>query len=462
MARPSFLWIGTQERSSRLSLAALTGIELAGSTQPGELHGLTGTGFDFALIEDNDQTEETLRALRRQPLVPTLFVVSHAALPARRTELEAAGADAVLSLPAGEIAPGLGHELVSQLESVRAQRTASRRSRPGGPPWAEGPDVVARSPALRETFDFAARAAETRATVLLSGETGSGKEVVARAVHSLGPRSHRPFVAVNCAAFPETLLESELFGHRRGAFTGASRDKTGLLELAEGGTFFLDEIGETSGPLQAKLLRVLQEREVLPLGATRPRAFDARIVAASNRDLLAEAQHGRFRLDLYYRLAVFPIHVPALRERGEDILPLARHFLARHSASEGKPCCELSPAAERVLLAYDWPGNVRELENEMQRALALGANGRPIGPQHLSGRVLGCDDTRQRLADNSASPLRARVAQFERLLIGDALQRHRGNRTATARELGLSREGLHKKMKRLALTGHRHVASSWD
>ena len=451
MSQPSFLWIGQEEDWSRRTLHTLAGRKLAGSTTPQQLQDLTATRFDFALIEDDEQTEEILRSLRRQPGVPPLFVVSRTADASRSSRLESAGADAVLSLPRSDAASDLSRELASRLERVRAPGELPSAGTPGLTRDAlQG--VVVRSAALRATLDLAARAAKTRATVLLSGETGTGKEVVARTVHALGPRASRPFVAVNCAAFPETLLESELFGHRRGAFTGATRDKTGLLELADGGTFFLDEIGETSGPLQAKLLRVLQERELLPLGATRTRAFDARVLAASNRDLLAEAHRGQFRLDLYYRLAVFPIHVPPLRQRSEDILPLARHFLASHGASEGRPGCRLSPAAERVLLAYDWPGNVRELENEMQRALAMAAPGEQLGPNHLSGRLLGCDDTRQRLAEESGGPLRTRVAHFERLLIADALTRHHGNRTTAARELGLSREGLHKKMKRLALT----------
>jgi Nif-specific regulatory protein len=228
-------------------------------------------------------------------------------------------------------------------------------------------------------------------------------------------------VAVNCAAFPDTLLESELFGHVRGAFTGADRDKRGLFEAATGGTLFLDEVSETSGPFQAKLLRVLQEREVRPVGGTRTRAVNARVVAASNRDLRHEAQRGTFREDLFYRLAVFPIQLPPLRKRPRDVIPLAEHFLAIHGLREGKPGACLSPEAKRLLQAYRWPGNVRELENETQRALAS----------------LQPGDT-----------LRETVGRVEAWIIRRALERNGGRRAETARRLGITREGLYKKMKR--------------
>ena len=311
--------------------------------------------------------------------------------------------------------------------------------------------MIARSQAIRHALGLATQAARSSATVLLGGETGAGKEVVARAVHMLGPRASRAFVAVNCAAFPDALLESELFGHVRGAFTGADRDKTGLFETADGGTLFLDEIGETAGPLQAKLLRALQEREIRPVGSTRVRRVDARVVAASNRDLEADAEQGRFRLDLYYRLAVFPIRVPPLRERAADVIPLAEYFLELHGKREHKPDCQLSPATEQLLLAHDWPGNVRELENEMLRALALAEAGDPLGPEHLSERLSRASAMQQQLAIGRDQPLRSRVARFESLLIREALEQHAGRRTATATALGITREGLHKKMKRLGI-----------
>jgi Nif-specific regulatory protein len=257
-------------------------------------------------------------------------------------------------------------------------------------------------------------------------------------------------VAVNCAAFPDGLLESELFGHVRGAFTGADRDKPGLFLEASGGSLFLDEIGETAPPLQATLLRVLQEREVRPLGSARSRPVDVRVIAATNRDLRDEAARGAFREDLYYRLAVFPITVPPLRARRDDVLPLAEHFLVRHGERDGKPGCRLSHAAAQLLIAHDWPGNVRELDNEMQRALALAPKGGLVTPKHLSPQVAGIALPVQR-ESRPGDTLRANLDRVEAWLIRRALEQQGGRRAATARKLGITREGLYKKMKRLGI-----------
>jgi len=299
---------------------------------------------------------------------------------------------------------------------------------------------------MQRVFALVDRASRSRATVLLTGETGTGKELVARAVHDGGLRARQPFVAVNCAAFPDTLLESELFGHVRGAFTGADRDKHGLFEAADGGTLFLDEIGETSGPFQAKLLRVLQEREVRP-GS---RAVDVRVVAATNRDLWREGSPGGFRPDLYFRIAVFPIHIPPLRERAGDVRRLAAHFLEQHGRAEGKPGVRLSPEAERLLEAHAWPGNVRELDNEIQRALALAEPGETLGPEHFNDRlraILPPIEASLRPGDT----LRETLDRVEAWLIREALAAHSGRRTQTARHLGVTREGLYKKLRRLGI-----------
>ena len=303
---------------------------------------------------------------------------------------------------------------------------------------------------MRAVFALVERAAQSSATVLLSGETGTGKEVIARAIHDHGSRGGRSFIAVNCAAFPDTLLESELFGHVKGAFTGADRAKAGLFELAHGGTLFLDEIGETSGPLQAKLLRVIQERELRPVGASRTRRVDVRLITASNRDLRAEAARGFFRNDLYYRLAVFPITVPALRDRRDDILPLAEHFLARYGQREGKPGCRISRAAAHLLLASSWPGNVRELENEIQRAVALAEPGEVITPPLLS-ETLGTIAEPVEAGSPPGETLRESMARVEAWLIRRALEGNGGRRASTARQLGITREGLYKKMQRLGI-----------
>jgi Nif-specific regulatory protein len=306
---------------------------------------------------------------------------------------------------------------------------------------------VGESTALADTLALVERAQKSGATVLLTGETGTGKELLARAVHGGSARSAGAFVALNCAAFPDTLLESELFGHAKGAFTGADRAKDGLMALADGGTLFLDEVGETSVALQAKLLRALQEREVRPVGGMRARRVDVRVIAATNRDLSGEIAHGRFRADLYWRLAVFPIRVPPLRDRRDDVLALARHFLARHGAREGRPGCRLSREAEDLLLAHHWPGNVRELENEILRALALSEPFETIPAERLSERLGQLLEPLGSVVCDS-EPLRDSLARFEAWCLRRALDRNAGKRAETARNLGLTREGLYKKLKR--------------
>lgn len=243
---------------------------------------------------------------------------------------------------------------------------------------------IAESPAMKEVFETVRQVADSRATVLITGESGSGKEVVAKSLHELSSRSPRSFVAVSCAALPETLLESELFGYEKGAFTGAQGSKQGRFELAHTGTLFLDEIGEIPLSIQVKLLRVLQEREFERLGASKPTRVDVRLVTATNRELRHAVDEGTFRLDLLYRLQVVEIHVPALRERVEDIVPLATHFLERFCRENGRSPLELSPEAIDILCRYPWPGNVRELENTMERASVLSAE----ADQMLGTRLL--------------------------------------------------------------------------
>ena len=342
---------------------------------------------------------------------------------------------------------GAGAVLVTT-DPARYPRLADLAARTGAPGAPRG--VVGASEAMQRTLALVARAQATHATVLLTGETGTGKEILARAIHTGGTRAHGAFVALNCAAFPEALLESELFGHARGAFTGADRAKAGLFVAADGGTLFLDEVGETSLPFQVKLLRALQEREVRPVGGTKTQRVDVRVVAATNRELRREVERGAFRADLYYRLAVFPIRVPALRERREDIEPLARHFLALHGEREGKPGCRLAADACHLLCSHGWPGNVRELENEMLRALALSERGDAIPAARLSAR-LGETVEAIRELGAEAEPLRVTLARVESWLLRRSLASHGGRRAETARALGITREGLHKKMRRLGI-----------
>ena len=339
-------------------------------------------------------------------------------------------------------------EVIVTQDPAHFPRLADLRRVP--PQLAPPHGVVVASEAMQRTLALVARAQATHATVLLTGETGTGKEVLARAIHAAGARARGAFVALNCAAFPEGLLESELFGHTRGAFTGADRAKDGLFVSADGGTLFLDEVGETTLSFQVKLLRALQEREVRPVGGNRSQRVDVRVIAATNRELRREVDRGAFRADLYYRLAVFPIRVPPLRERRDDIEPLARHFLALHGEREGKRGCRLAADAFDLLATHAWPGNVRELENEMLRALALSEAGDEIPAARLSSRLGEMfEPARDVVADGE--PLRVTLARFESWLLRRSLARHGGRRAETARALGLTREGLHKKLKRLGV-----------
>jgi transcriptional regulator with GAF, ATPase, and Fis domain len=317
--------------------------------------------------------------------------------------------------------------------------------------------ILGRSPALREALTRAARVAPTETTVLITGESGTGKELVARAIHHASARADGPFVAINCAALPETLLESELFGHERGAFTGADRQKPGRFELARGGTLFLDEIGELSHAVQVKLLRVLQEREFERVGGTSPVRADVRVITATNRDLPRLVAEGRFREDLYYRLEVFTVHLPPLRERGDDILLLADHFVRALGARMGRGEPGLSRGAREALLAYRWPGNIRELQNAVERALImaeggllgtehLGLPGKPLVPGTASGSPPGPADTP---AGAEAEP--GSLAEWESRMVRDALTRARGNKSRAAQLLGLTRSQLYTRLKRFGL-----------
>ena len=297
---------------------------------------------------------------------------------------------------------------------------------------------------MERVYTLVEKILDADTSVLLTGETSTGKELLARCVHFSGARKAKPFVAQNCGALPENLLESELFGHKRGAFTGAVENRPGLFETADGGTVFLDEIGDTTPALQVRLLRVLQEGEIRRVGESANRKVDVRVIAATNRDLRADVSSGRFREDLYYRLIVFPIRTPALRERPEDIPLLAAHFLSE-SASDRE--VSVSARAMDHLCRYDWPGNVRELENEIQRSLLLAAGSDRIESEHLSETVRG-ETTVEPRANGS---LKSAVTQLERDLILDALKRHNGNRTHAARALGVSRWGLVQKIQRLGI-----------
>jgi Nif-specific regulatory protein len=311
--------------------------------------------------------------------------------------------------------------------------------------------IIGESPAMQRVFEQLRKVADTRVTVLIEGETGTGKELAAGAVHYWSVRRERLFVAQNCAALPENLLESELFGHKKGAFTGATEDKKGLFELADGGTLFLDEVGEMPLSLQAKLLRVLQEGEIRPVGASRTKRVDVRTVAATNRDLVAEVQAGRFREDLFYRLSVFPLKLPSLRERREDIPLLASHFLRRYSDEFGRASGGFAQESMELITSYDWPGNVRELQNEVQRLIIQLEDKEFIEPQHLSPRIRRAENVIDRVKPTKGT-LKEMMEQVEKWVLKEALREHGNNKSATAKTLGITREGLHKKLKSFGMS----------
>ena len=311
-------------------------------------------------------------------------------------------------------------------------------------------EIIGHSVAMRALLDKLAKVVDTRVTVLIEGETGVGKELIAAAVHYGSRRRAQLFVTQNCAAMPDNLLESELFGHRKGSFTGAHEDKKGLFEIADGGTLFLDEASEMPLGLQSKLLRALQEGEIRPLGASHEKKVDVRIVAATNRNLEKEVAEGRFREDLYYRLNVFPIRVPPLRERREDIPVLAEHFLKRYSAELGKPAAGFSQQSMELLAAYDFPGNVRELQNEVQRLVIQIEGDGFVTPELLSQRIRQVEGLVERIKPTKGT-LKETMDQVERWLLVEALREHDNNKTATAKTLGITREGLHKKLRSFGL-----------
>jgi len=308
------------------------------------------------------------------------------------------------------------------------------------------PSLVGTSPAMRDLSMMIRRVADVDATVLVTGESGTGKELVARALHELSPtRKDAPFVAINCGAVPANLLESELFGHVKGAFTDAKVSRAGLFLQAKGGTIFLDEIGEMPLEMQVKLLRVLQQRTVRPVGGDEEVSFEARVITATNRDLETEVEEGRFREDLFYRINVVAITVPPLRSRGADVVALAQHVVQKVAGRSHKPAPVINPEAARKLLAYDWPGNVRELENSIERAVAMCGTGE-ILPQHLPRKILEHQPARIEL--HTAVPAEMiTLEEMERRYVRQVLASVNGNKTHAARVLGIDRRSLYRRLE---------------
>ncbi|WP_053843825.1 sigma-54-dependent transcriptional regulator [Paracidovorax avenae] len=391
---------------------------------------------------------ETLAALAaRVPELPPVVVLTAYASGSGTIEAMRLGAFDHLTKPVGRAA------VIEVLERALRSRAEADATPPApaaraGTDEADG-ELIGVSEAMREVHKRIGLAAASEAPVLVQGETGTGKELVARALHRHSARSTGPFVALNCAAIPKELLESELFGHVKGAFTGAATDRPGCFRAADGGVLLLDEIGDMAPDVQAKLLRALQEGEVTPLGSHRPVKVDVRVVAATHRDLAAAVREGRFREDLRYRLDVLQIALPPLRERLADIVPLAEHFLRRAAAPQ--PAKRLAPDAARALLAHGWPGNVRELRNAMERVQALqrgpvvGAADLDLGPPPGLAAASGpADGTLPQ--DWLDVPLPEAVERLERRLIAHALEQARGNRSLAARRLGIHRQLLYSKL----------------
>ncbi|MEM7164497.1 MAG: sigma-54 dependent transcriptional regulator [Planctomycetota bacterium] len=344
-------------------------------------------------------------------------------------------------------------------ENIRSivQRALSVAENPGDPSAVERL-IVGNSPPMQRLHDLIRRVAPTDSTVLIRGESGSGKELVARSVHASSHRAERPFIAVNCSAFADTLLESELFGHVRGAYTGASDDRKGLFEMAHGGTLFLDEVADMSATTQVKILRVLEERRLLPVGGSNEVSVDVRIVAATNRDLEQDIREQRFREDLFYRLNVIPFHLPPMRERPDDIPLLAGHFMARYAETMRKDVRRLSPRAQAQLMNHSWPGNVRELQNVIQRHVAL-SDGEEIenldleaaGAAAAPAAAGGAELLDQYALETDGFMLDEVMEQIERRFLCSALEQTSGNLTQAAKMLGVSYRSIRYKVKKLGV-----------
>jgi two-component system response regulator HydG len=412
------------------------------------LEALSKEKFDLVLSDLNMPGNFKLELLKegrtKWPEIPLIVVTGAPSLPTAIESVRLGITDYLLK-------PVKLDDLLSSIRRALAHQDRTRRAKASDPSKSNRnrlSEIIGDSPSMQDLFEIIARVADTDTNILITGESGTGKEAVARAIHRLSRRANEPFQVIDCTAIPETLFESILFGHVRGAFTGAVKDQAGLLKEADKGTAFFDEIGELPATLQSKLLRVIQEQTFIPVGKTTAVTVDARFVCATNRDLELEVNAGRFRRDLYYRLAVIHIELPPLRERGDDVILLAEHFLHMLQGKSGK-VKELSPEAMAVLRQYNWPGNIRELRNAMERGIAL-ADGDVIAPVDLPPPLQRADlPTRANSGMNTGTASHADVLDdAEREYVASLLEKNSGNVAQSAREAGLSRQGLHKLLKK--------------
>lgn len=388
---------------------------------------------------------ELLASLRRQNLLTPVVVMTAFGTVENAVQAMKAGAVDFLPKPFS-----LDHlmAVVNKALEVRSLKDENRQLREELNARYQFDNIVGRSPAMREIFGTVARVAPTRATVLLAGESGVGKDMIARAIHHHSPRADRPFVKINCTSIPENLMESELFGYEKGAFTGANISKPGKFEQADTGTVFLDEIGDVPNSIQVKLLRVLQEREFERLGSNKTKHIDVRVLAATNVDLRAALEQGTFREDLYYRLNVMPISVPPLRERKEDIPFLANHFVKKLAKDLGSPVESISQGGIERLMQYSWPGNVRELENVLERSMVL-SNAAVLQPEDI--RLDLQPRSRPQTITDHFLPEGMTLDEYEQSIIKEALKRANGNKSQAARLLGLTRNALRYRLTQMGM-----------
>lgn len=403
--------------------------------------------IDLVLLDIKMPGMGGMEALRHikvfNPALPVIMMTAYATVQTAIEALKLGAEDYILK-------PLNLDELGDAIQAVIQPSVVKKEKSPLSIPELEGMDLIAESSVMSDILEDAVKVASTNATVLLTGESGSGKEVLAEVIHRMSERADQGMMSVNCAAIPDTLIESELFGHMKGSFTGADRDKEGRFQAAEGGTLFLDEIGELPLPAQAKLLRVLQDGKVTPVGGTREIGTDVRIIAATNRDLEAEVENGRFREDLFYRVSVFPMRIPPLRERKIDIPPLAGLFLKRFTSRHGKDIKGFTPRALTSLLSHDWPGNVRELMNVIERAVIL-ARYEYLDVGDLPG--IRADEVPGTGGSETRFQAGITLREMEKILIEKTLKDNDSNRTHAAGILGITRKTLLAKIREYGIEG---------